>query len=99
MLAFVSGFAKLNKFENVFEKVFKISVKTFNGKYTDLKGVPLIFKLCVWASKNKNYDCSLQVLNGIIRCLMGFDLQNSNIVYDFLNSSVEFLKSQGINFN
>lgn len=99
VLAFISGFAIVNKYENTFEKVFKINVKVFGGKYLDCKSVPLIFKLCDWANKNKNYDCTLNVLNGLIRSLMGFNIENSNIVYQFLNSSVEFLNMNGVNFN
>ena len=91
---FIGGFSIIaGKTKNYF-KAFKVFDDKQSNKYANYDSIPIIFQLSKWAHKNKKVNYSNEILNGLIRCLLGLvDENDSEIVNKFLNKSYNFINS------
>ena len=94
LLLFIGGFSIIaGKTKNYF-KAFKVFDDKQSNKYANFDSIPIIFQLTKWAHKNKKVNYSNEILNGLIRCLLGLvDEKDKEIVYKFLNKSYNFINS------
>lgn len=101
LLAYIGALAEINGKENSYEKAFSIKPTTFAGKYKEKTYIPYAVKLCVWVDKNKGFNETYKLLDGILRSLFSLlkEDSESNTVSTIQNSIsgvIDYLKKENI---
>ena len=102
LLSYLGAIAEFNGKEKAYEKAFGVDVSRLPARYKDKGYIPYAIKISVWVDKNKGYNETPKLLDGILRSLFsllnkGTELETVSIIQDSISAIIDFLKAENIN--